>query len=107
MNRRLRGVQQEMERICPTRVGMNRNVLIFAALSVEHLPHTRGDEPRPTWPTTSQPRHLPHTRGDEPDDDRALADVYANHLPHTRGDEPIGRIWAGQCAKASAPHAWG
>ena len=68
MNRRLRGVQQEMERICPTRVGMNRNVLIFAALSVEHLPHTRGDEP---------------------DDDRALADVYANHLPHTRGDEPI------------------
>ena len=59
-------------------------LLIFS-----NLPHTRGDEPGAPGVSLFCSSHLPHTRGDEPDDDRALADVYANHLPHTRGDEPI------------------
>ena len=53
-------------KICPTRVGMNRPERNRALPKRWHLPHTRGDEPRQLPLILSTVPHLPHTRGDEP-----------------------------------------
>ena len=49
-----------MKSICPTRVGMNRNILEGFAKGLLHLPHTRGDEPiRRGGGADGQPRICP------------------------------------------------
>ena len=45
MNREDKNHANQLARICPTRVGMNRLWADYPFAPQHHLPHTRGDEP--------------------------------------------------------------
>ena len=90
--------------ICPTHVGMNRNVSWVYVAGV-HLPHACGDEPVITGLAKWLPGDLPHACGDEP-----IAGVWVDNegiiCPTHVGMNRSWQRWEGLMYE-SAPRMWG
>jgi len=90
--------------ICPTHVGMNREVVLMADM-FRNLPHARGDEPEKKSIGKFKVGDLPHARGDEPNQKTSGA-IADNICPTHVGMNRYGvRVMVD--GRTSAPRTWG